>query len=70
MRRHTGVNGVPAVIAAPGIVYDVSQSLLWQHGRHQALHGAGDDLTGSLDAAPHGPDVLARFPVVGTLADA
>jgi len=39
----------------------------WKDGKHQALHMAGRDLTNSLKDAPHGVDVLKRFPVVGTL---
>jgi len=40
---------------------------LWQDGRHQVLHTAGVDLTASLDQAPHGTDLLERFPVIGLL---
>jgi predicted heme/steroid binding protein len=66
---YTGKNGAPAFIAYQGWVYDVSRSVLWQHGRHQALHDAGGDLTSSLNDAPHGADVLKRFPRVGTLSE-
>jgi len=41
----------------------------WQDGRHQVLHAAGADLTASLDEAPHGVDLLARFPVIGMLSE-
>lgn len=61
------VNGVSAVIVVQSNRADVSQSVPWPHARQQTLHGADDTLTGSLDAAPHGPDVLARFPVAGRL---
>jgi predicted heme/steroid binding protein len=56
-------------IAYEGKVYDVSRSFLWQKGRHQVQHRAGVDYTGGLDQAPHGPDLLERFPVVGILVD-
>jgi len=32
-------------------------------------HKAGKDLTDDLDQAPHGADLLDRFPVVGTLKE-
>ncbi|WP_375294168.1 cytochrome b5-like heme/steroid binding domain-containing protein [Methanosarcina mazei] len=31
------------------------------------LHDAGKDLTEAMDDAPHEPDVLKGYPVVGTL---
>jgi len=64
---YNGANGAPAFIAYQGTVYDVSQSFLWHGGMHQVIHAAGGDLTSSLDSAPHGAEVLSRFPVVGTL---
>ncbi|HVO69415.1 MAG TPA: cytochrome b5 domain-containing protein [Aggregatilineaceae bacterium] len=66
---YNGRDGVPAYIAYAGQVYDVTHSFLWQGGRHQALHTAGIDLTGSLSEAPHGADLLARFPVIGRLRE-
>jgi len=62
-----GKNGAPAYIAYRGKVYDVSGSFLWRNGNHQVMHRAGEDLTDSLEEAPHGADLLERFPVVGTL---
>ena len=64
-----GKNGKPAYVAYKGKVYDVSASFLWKDGRHQVLHKAGIDLTDALEEAPHGVDVLEKFPVVGTLND-
>jgi predicted heme/steroid binding protein len=64
-----GRNGAPAFVAYRGKVYDVSGSPLWRHGRHQAGHSAGADLTKSLDEAPHGAEFLERFPIVGSLAE-
>ena len=40
---------------------------LWQRGRHQVRHPAGVDCAGGLNEAPHGADLLERFPVVGIL---
>lgn len=67
LARYDGKEGRPAYIACNGKVYDVSTSFLWQKGHHQVLHRAGVDLTEALKQAPHGEDLLERFPVVGTL---
>jgi len=69
LAQYTGKNGTPAYIACNGKVYDVSRSFLWRDGKHQVVHHAGLDLTESLEEAPHGADLLERFPVVGTLQD-
>lgn len=69
LRRYNGKRGAPAFIAYRGIVYDVTRSFLWQGGAHQVLHGAGVDLTAELVDAPHGMDLLERFPVVGMLEE-
>jgi predicted heme/steroid binding protein len=69
LSHYNGRDGVPAYVAYAGEVYDVTRSFLWQGGRHQALHTAGIDLTGSLNEAPHGADLLARFPVIGRLRE-
>ncbi len=55
----------PAYIAYMGKVYDVSNSVLWTGGRHQALHEAGIDLTEAMSQAPHGEEFLEAFPIVG-----
>ena len=67
LSRYTGENGLPAYVAFEGRVYDVTQSFLWQGGRHQAMHHAGCDLSLELNSAPHGEDVIRRFPQVGVL---
>jgi predicted heme/steroid binding protein len=67
LRRYDGTGDSPAYIAYKGIVYDASASFLWQEGRHQVLHSAGQDLTEALRDAPHGPELLERFPKVGVL---
>jgi predicted heme/steroid binding protein len=69
LAQYTGKNGTPAYIAFKGKVYDVSRSFLWRDGKHQVVHNAGKDLTEGLDEAPHGADLLERFPLVGTLQD-
>ena len=67
LERYNGQDGAAAYIACEGKIYDVSSSFLWQKGRHQVVHLAGIDLTAALDTAPHGADLLARFPIVGIL---
>jgi predicted heme/steroid binding protein len=67
LSRFDGIEGRPAYIAFNGNVYDVSESFLWMGGSHQALHQAGKDLTGVLDRAPHGEDLLERVPIIGRL---
>ena len=66
LRKYDGSNGV-AFIAFEGRVYDVSRSFHWKRGIHQVMHRAGCDLTEALKRAPHGADMLDRFPVVGEL---
>jgi predicted heme/steroid binding protein len=68
LKRYDGRQGI-VYVAYNGKVYDVSQSFQWQKGVHQLTHHAGTDLTRALKQAPHDPDRLFRFPVVGTLAD-
>jgi predicted heme/steroid binding protein len=67
--RYNGGNGAPAFVAFRGLVYDVTGSFLWQHGKHQVTHFAGYDYANSLQGAPHGEDLLQRFPVVGRMVD-
>lgn len=62
-----GRGGRPAYVAYDGRVYDVSASFHWRGGRHWVRIRAGCDLTASLDAAPHGPELLQRVPVIGVL---
>ncbi len=62
-----GKDGNPVYIAFEGKVYDVSKSPLWSSGLHMKRHPSGKDLSGELSAAPHGPEVLERYPQVGAL---
>ena len=67
LEKNNGKNGAPAFIACNGKIFDVSGSFLWKKGYHQVLHVAGEDLTDHLLNAPHGIELLERFPVVGIL---
>ena len=62
-----GKEGRPVYVAFQGRVYDVTQSRLWSTGTHMKRHPSGKELTGEIAAAPHGPEVLDRYPQVGTL---
>jgi predicted heme/steroid binding protein/uncharacterized membrane protein len=65
--KNNGKNGNPAYIAHQGNVYDVTKSAKWKNGFHMLRHNAGGDLTAEIAAAPHGVEVLARYPQVGVL---
>lgn len=66
LAKYNGKKGAPAYVAYDGLVYDVSDSLLWTDGDHLVFHKAGQDLTDSFEHAPHGADLLDKFPVVGS----
>ena len=67
LKKFDGKNN-PGYVAYAGKVYDVSESSVWENGGHEGLHEAGCDLTQQMKDAPHGDDVLDKFPVVGALA--
>jgi predicted heme/steroid binding protein/uncharacterized membrane protein len=67
LAQFNGENGAPAYVAYQDNVYDVSDSKLWRNGMHMRRHHAGKDLTTDIQAAPHEPDMLERYPKVGTL---
>ncbi len=62
-----GKDSNPVYIAFEGKIYDVSKSPLWSSGSHMKRHPSGKDLSGEISAAPHGPEVLERYPQVGIL---
>jgi len=68
LKKYDGSNGV-AYVTYQGKVYDVSQSFHWKRGIHQVMHHAGCDLTEALKKAPHGHEMLDKFPIVGELLD-
>ena len=59
-----GKDGRPVYVAFQGKVYDVTRSRLWSSGSHMKRHPSGKDLTREILAAPHGPEVLERYPQV------
>jgi predicted heme/steroid binding protein/uncharacterized membrane protein len=70
IKASTGAAGQPAYVVYQGRVIDVSASPLWPAGHHMGRHQAGRDLTGEITAAPHGPEILERYPEVGFLRTA
>jgi predicted heme/steroid binding protein len=69
LSQFNGKNGTRTYIAYQGRVYDVTGSFHWQNGKHWVTHYAGQDLTAELSEAPHGADMLGRFPIVGNLSE-
>lgn len=65
LSQGNGQDQNPTYVSVNGKVYDVSQSKKWINGTHMKRHSAGRDLTMDLSAAPHGPEVLDRFPLIG-----
>jgi len=67
LKNSTGKDGRPALVVYKGRVIDVSTSNLWKGGQHMNRHHAGGDLSADIQAAPHAPDVLDRYPQIGVL---
>lgn len=69
LKDYDGQENRRAYVAYGGKVYDVSDSKRWKGGLHMNRHRAGRDLTPDIQAAPHDPGVLERYPQVGTLKE-
>jgi len=67
LQRFDGTGEKPLYIAYKGRVYDLSTSPLFQGEKRMRCHIAGKDLTKDIDIAPHGEDLVFRFPVVGRI---
>jgi predicted heme/steroid binding protein/uncharacterized membrane protein len=67
LSKFDGKEGNPVYIGHQGRVIDVSASKLWKGGLHMNRHHAGNDLTTDIQAAPHGLEVLNRYPQVALL---
>lgn len=69
LAQFDGQGGRKAYFAYKGKVYDVSESTLWKLGEHFGVK-AGMDLTGLMGSAPHGDEVMAKVPLIGTFGTA
>jgi predicted heme/steroid binding protein/uncharacterized membrane protein len=67
LAQFNGEDGKPMYVAHQGKVIDVSGSKVWKNGVHMMRHHAGNNLTTDIQAAPHGPEVLDKYPQVGVL---
>ena len=67
IKEYNGQDGKPTYVVYEGRVYDLTESKKWKNGRHMNRHESGGDLTADIQAAPHKPDVLERFPQIGVL---
>ncbi len=65
LKQFDGQDGKPVYIAHRNRVIDVSNSKFWKTGLHMKRHPAGNDLTREIESAPHGTEVLDRYPQVG-----
>jgi predicted heme/steroid binding protein len=66
LAEYDGREGRAAYVAYEGIVYDITDSVMWSDGDHEGQHQAGGDLTDEHQDAPH--DVyVTDFPEVGKL---
>jgi predicted heme/steroid binding protein len=67
LKTFDGADGRPIYIAYNGKIYDLSSSPLFQGDKRMRCHIAGKDLTRDIEIAPHGEDLVLKFPVVGRL---
>jgi 2-oxoglutarate ferredoxin oxidoreductase subunit beta len=67
LQTFDGAEGKPIYIAYKGKVYDLSKSPLFQGEKRMRCHIAGKDLTKDIDVAPHGEDLILKFPLVGKM---
>lgn len=67
LKNFDGTEGRPIYIAYKGKIYNISSSPLFQGEKRMRCHIAGKDLTGDIEIAPHGEELVFKFPVVGRL---
>lgn len=69
LSRYNGKDGKPIYLALNGKVCDLTKAFLWQGGKHQGLHVSGHEMAEEIKDAPHGPEMLDIYPVVGELVE-
>ena len=67
LQQFDGTGRKPIYVAYKAKVYDLSQSPLFQGEKRMRCHIAGKDLTKEIDIAPHGEDLVFKFPIIGRL---
>lgn len=68
LKNYDGKNDRKAFVAVDGLVYDLTNSPLWEQGEHMSKVSAGRDLSLELKKiSPHKKDVLDKFEIVGVL---
>jgi arsenite oxidase small subunit len=70
LQKYDGKNGGPTYLVFKGKVYDITSSQLWVKGTHMGIHDSREAIESTIKEAPHGEEVLSRFPVVGELKEA
>jgi len=63
-----GENGRKAYVIYNSRVYDLTGNDKWEEGAHFGKHRAGTDMSGEMEGAPHGEEVLENFPAVAELS--
>jgi predicted heme/steroid binding protein len=69
LAQYDGKEGRKAYVAVNDLIYDVTDSPLWQNGEHEGEHQAGRELTKELRNARHVQAVLKKFPMIAYLDD-
>ncbi len=69
LKHFDGTEGRPNYIGYKGLVYDLSSSPLFQGEKRMRCHLGGKDLTKEIEIAPHGEELIFKFPVVGRLKE-
>jgi predicted heme/steroid binding protein len=64
LAEYDGREGRAAYVAYEGVVYDITDSVMWSDGDHEGQHQAGADLTEEHQDAPH-DTYVTDFPEVG-----
>jgi 2-oxoglutarate ferredoxin oxidoreductase subunit beta len=67
LQSFDGTEGRAIYVGYKGKVYDLSSSPLFQGEKRMRCHIAGKDLTKEIEMAPHGEDLIFKFPVVGRM---
>lgn len=69
LAEYDGKDGNPAYVAVDGVIYDFTDSDMWENGEHNGFE-AGKDLTDEINNdSPHGVSVLSRMPVLGRISE-